>query len=310
MKPVYIINGFLESGKTEFISFTLAQPYFKTKGTTLLLLCEEGEAAYDPQLLKKSKTVAEVIEDEADFNPSHLLEVEKKVNPERIIIEYNGMWNCKDMKMPFHWTVEQQITIINAATFPMYYNNMKSLVAEMVRKSELIIFNRCDGINDLGSYKRNVKAVNPKAEIVFEDKNGEINQLFEEDLPYDLKQDTLELGNTEYGIWYIDSMDNLDRYVGKTVIFTAMVMRPKKFPRGYFIPGRMAMTCCAEDMAFIGYACKYDHADELKEQQWVRVTAVVKKEYFSDYQGEGPVLYAVSVEPAKKPDNEIISFGA
>lgn len=310
MKPVYIINGFLESGKTEFISFTLAQPYFKTKGTTLLLLCEEGEAAYDPQLLKKSKTVAEVIEDEADFNPSHLLEVEKKVNPERIIIEYNGMWNCKDMKMPFHWTVEQQITIINAATFPMYYNNMKSLVAEMVRKSELIIFNRCDGINDLGSYKRNVKAVNPKTEIVFEDKNGEINQLFEEDLPYDLKQDTLELGNTEYGIWYIDSMDNLDRYVGKTVIFTAMVMRPKKFPRGYFIPGRMAMTCCAEDMAFIGYACKYDHADELKEQQWVRVSAVVKKEYFSDYQGEGPVLYAVSVEPAKKPDNEIINFGA
>ncbi len=310
MKPVYIINGFLESGKTEFISFTLAQPYFKTKGTTLLLLCEEGEAAYDPQLLKKSKTVAEVIEDEADFNPSHLLEVEKKVNPERIIIEYNGMWNCKDMKMPFHWTVEQQITIINAATFPMYYNNMKSLVAEMVRKSELIIFNRCDGINDLGSYKRNVKAVNPKTEIVFEDKNGEINQLFEEDLPYDLKQDTLELGNTEYGIWYIDSMDNLDRYVGKTVIFTAMVMRPKKFPRGYFIPGRMAMTCCTEDMAFIGYACKYDHADELKEQQWVRVSAVVKKEYFSDYQGEGPVLYAVSVEPAKKPDNEIINFGA
>lgn len=310
MKPVYIINGFLESGKTEFISFTLAQPYFKTKGTTLLLLCEEGEVEYDTKLLKKSKTVVEVIENEEDFSPSHLLELEKKVNPERIIIEYNGMWNCKDMTLPFHWTVEQQITTINALTFPMYYNNMRSLVAEMVRKSELIIFNRCDGIEDLGSYKRNVKAVNPQAEIIFEGKDGEINQLFEEDLPYDLKSDTLELDNQGYGIWYIDSMDNLERYVDKTIIFKAMVMRPRKFPKGYFVPGRMAMTCCADDMAFIGYACQYDKAEELSDKQWVKITAVVKKEYFAEYRGEGPVLHAVLVEPTEKPEDEIISFGA
>ena len=32
MKPVYIINGFLGSGKSEFITFTLNQPYFKIKG--------------------------------------------------------------------------------------------------------------------------------------------------------------------------------------------------------------------------------------------------------------------------------------
>ena len=32
MKPVYIINGFLESGKTEFITYTLDQPYFQIKG--------------------------------------------------------------------------------------------------------------------------------------------------------------------------------------------------------------------------------------------------------------------------------------
>ena len=309
MKPVYIINGFLESGKTEFISFTLEQPYFKTKGTTLLLLCEEGEKEYDPKVLKKSKTVVEVIEDQDDFNPDHLLELEKKYDPERIIVEYNGMWNCKDMQLPFHWTVEQQITTINAATFPMYYNNMKSLVAEMVRKSELIIFNRCDGIEELGTYKRNIKAVNPAAEIIFEDKDGEINQIFEEDLPYDLNQDTLVFNGNEYGIWYIDSMEHLERYEGKTIVFDAMVMHPRKFPKGYFVPGRLAMTCCADDMAFIGYACKYDGADAFSDKQWVKVTAVVKKEYFSDYRGEGPVLHAVSVVPTVKPQDDIISFG-
>ena len=88
MKPVYIINGFLGSGKTEFINFTLDQPYFQSSGKTLLLLCEEGEEEYDPYVLKRSKTIVETIEEEADFTPEKMVELEKKYHPERIIIEY------------------------------------------------------------------------------------------------------------------------------------------------------------------------------------------------------------------------------
>ncbi|MGN0382265.1 MAG: GTP-binding protein [Suilimivivens sp.] len=309
MKPVYIINGFLESGKTEFICYTLDQPYFQIKGRTLLLVCEEGENEYEEKLLKKSRTDIEYIEEEEDFNPPHLIELEKKYKPERIIIEYNGMWNFKNIKLPFHWTVEQQITTIDASTFPMYYTNMKSLLAEMLRKSEMIIFNRCDDVvEELGNYKRNVKAINQKADIIFEDAQGEINQIFEDDLPYSLDAPIIELDNEGYGIWYLDSLDNLDRYIGKTIQFVAMVLKPEEFPKNYFVPGRMAMTCCAEDMAFLGFACEYDKADKLRDKQWVKVTAKVAKEYFADYGGEGPVLKAVSVEQTKEPKERIISF--
>lgn len=308
MIPVYVINGFLESGKTEFITYTLAQPYFQTKGKTLLLLCEEGENEYAPQLLKESRTILEVIDEEEAFNSSHLIELEKKHKPERIIIEYNGMWNYKNMKLPWHWTIEQQITTIDASTFPMYFTNMKSLLAEMIRKSELIIFNRCDGVEDLSSYKRNIKAINQQAEIVFEDANGEINEIMEDDLPYDLSDPILKLDNMGYGIWYLDSLDHIERYEGKTVQFTAMVLKPGNFPKGYFVPGRMAMTCCAEDMAFLGFACEYEKTQNLTDKQWVRVTAKVTNEYFADYNGEGPVLHALNVEQAKKPKEEIISF--
>ena len=308
MKPVYMINGFLESGKTEFIMYTLAQPYFQTRGKTLLILCEEGENEYDTALLKRSHTVLELIEEESEFAPDRLIELEKKHKPERIIIEYNGMWNYKEMKLPWHWKIEQQITTINAATFPMYFTNMKSLLAEQIRKSELIIFNRCDGVEDLGSYKRNVKAINPKAEIIFEGENGEINEILEEDLPYDLKAPVIELNSNSYGIWYLDSLDHLERYEGKTISFVGMVLKPKQFPKGYFVPGRMAMTCCAEDMAFLGYACEYEKTDGLENQQWVKVTAQVEKAYFADYEGEGPVLHAISVEQAKAPKEEVISF--
>ena len=308
MKPVYIINGFLESGKTEFINFTLDQPYFQISGKTLLLLCEEGEVEYDPYVLKRSKTVVETIEEEADFTVEKMVELEKKHRPERIIIEYNGMWKFRDLRLPWHWQVEQQITTIDASTFPVYFNNMKSMVADMLRKSEMIIFNRCDGIEDLNMYKRNVKALNPTADIVFEDKDGEIDEIMEDDLPYDLSSDPVVLDDKGYGIWYLDSLDHLDRYVGKTIQFTAMVMKPDGFPKYYFVPGRMAMTCCAEDMMFLGFACVYDKIGLFAERDWVKVTAVVEKEYFADYEGEGPVLHATSVTKAKQPKEPVISF--
>lgn len=308
MKAVYIINGFLESGKTEFITYTLAQPYFQAKGTTLIISCEEGEIEYDAALLQKTRAVLEVIEDEEDFNPNRLLELEKKHKPDRIIIEYNGMWNFKEMKLPWHWKVEQQITMIDGSTFPMYFNNMRSLLVEMVRNSEMIIFNRCDRAMDLNSYKRSIKAVNQKADIIFEDAQGEINDILEDDLPYDLSKEVLVLDDMGYGIWYLDSMDHLERYEGKTLEFLAMVLKPEGFPKGYFVPGRMAMTCCEDDIAFLGYACEYAGADALVQKEWVKVTATVKKEYWADYKGEGPVLHASKVEKAKAPKKEIITF--
>ncbi len=309
MKPVYMINGFLESGKTEFICFTLAQPYFQIRGKTLLILCEEGENEYDEGLLKQSRTEIELIEEEADFTPSHLMELDKKHRPERIIVEFNGMWNYKNARLPWHWKIEQQITTIDGSTFPMYYTNMRSLLAEMIRKSEMIIFNRCDDVrNDLNSYKRNIKAVNPSADVIFEDSNGEIDEIFEEDLPYDLNQDIIVLDNAGYGIWYLDSMDHLERYIGKKLQFVAMVLKPEGFSEDYFVPGRMAMTCCADDMAFLGYACEYAGAGALKDREWIRLTATVSREYRQEYNGEGPVLHAVSVEKTRAPKEEIISF--
>lgn len=308
MKPVYVINGFLESGKTEFITFTLEQPYFRIKGKTMIVLCEEGEEEYDGALLEKVNAVIEQVESEEDFIPSNLIELEKKHKPDRIIIEFNGMWNAKNMKLPWYWKVEQQITIIDATTFPMYYTNMRSLLAEMIRKSEMIIFNRCDGIEELNVYKRNIKAVNPNADVIFEGSSGEIDEIFEEDLPYDLNKDVIVLDNEGYGIWYLDSMEHLERYIGKKIKFIAMVLKPENFPEGYFVPGRMAMTCCADDMAFLGYACEYAKAGDLKQKDWVKVTAEVTKEYWEDYKGEGPLLHATSVEKVKAPKEPVISF--
>ncbi len=46
--PVYLIAGFLEGGKTNFINGIL-EDGFAREDATLLLCCEEGIEEYDPR---------------------------------------------------------------------------------------------------------------------------------------------------------------------------------------------------------------------------------------------------------------------
>ena len=94
--------------------------------------------------------------------------------------------------------------------------------------------------------------MNPQVDIIFEDEEGQIEEVTEADLPYDVNAEVIEVSPEAYGIWYIDMLDKPDRYRGKTVEFTAMVLKTPDFPKNYFVPGRMAMTCCEADMTFLG----------------------------------------------------------
>lgn len=307
-KPVYIINGFLDSGKTDFFKYTMLQPYFQTKGKTLLIVCEEGENEYDEAFLKKTNSVLETFSDQSACTPAGLMALEAKHDPERVLIEWNGMWNYRELKLPKAWNREQQITMIDATTFAMYYTNMKSLLSDQLRESDLILFNRADGIADLANYKRNVKAVNQRAEVIFEGADGELDVTIDEDLPYDLKADPIELNNFGFGNFYLDALDHVERYLGKRIRFKGMVMKPGGIPEGCFVPGRLIMTCCAQDLQVLGFACEYAGVGSLKERSWVEVTARVDKKFVEAYEGEGPYLMAEEVVPCDPPKTEIIDF--
>ena len=307
--PVYFINGFLESGKTEFINFTIEEDYFKIDEKTLIIACEEGEKEYEPEALENGNAVVEYLEAETAFTLHNLSALAERHNPERIIIEYNGMWNPKDILLPVGWAMEEQITLIDATTFAMYYANMRSRIAEMVRNADVVVFNRCDTLDEeeLHSFRRSVRAINSFGDIMFENAYGEI-ELGEEALPYDVEGDVISLQEDTYGVWYMDAMERMDVYKGKTVEFLAMVMHQADFPEGWFIPGRVAMVCCEDDIAFLGFPCKWDGAAELQDQQWVKVTAEMGEEYWFEYEGEGPVLYAKTIEPAEAPEKAMIDI--
>ena len=296
---VYLMTGFLDSGKTQFLKFTLQQDYFQIDGKTLLILCEEGEEEYSPMEMLKYGVVIEKVEEREDLTEEFLEDLNRKHEPERVVIEYNGMWKVSDfeaMKLPDGWAIEQKLTTVDASTFQMYLTNLKPLFVEMVRGAELVLFNRCEDLKPLPGYRRSVKVVSPQAEVIFED-----------DVPYDLKAPVIKIAREDYGIWYVDMMENPDRYRGKTVEFTAKVLKPRAFPSKVFLPGRMAMTCCADDTTFLGYVCRSAYAPKLKAGQWVDIRAKVRYANVSVYQGEGPVLEAENIEPAD-PIEELVYF--
>lgn len=308
---VYLMTGFLESGKTSFLRYTLAQEYFEIEGNTVLILCEEGEEEYKEEVLKRTHTTLLTVEDPEDMTVEWLEEVERTYHPERVIIECNGMYpvsRVEAMEVPSGWGLVQKLVTVDATTFGTYIANMKPLFMDMVRNAELVMFNRCTMDMPLASYRRNVKVVNQSAQIIFEGQDGEIDNIFEDAMPYDLEAPVVQIDDMDYGIWYVDMMDHPERYVNKTVEYKAKVLKPRGFSAKEFVGGRMAMTCCADDTTFLGYICRSSYTPKLSPGQWVKVRGTVGYEYTKAYRRKGPVIRAEFVESAEPPQDEMVYF--
>lgn len=297
--PVFVINGFLEAGKTQFMKFTMQQEYFKTEGNTLLIVCEEGDEEYDEKLLSSTHTTIKYIEDIKDFTIQNMEKFTEEVNPERILIEWNGLWEQDKLEIPDIWFINQMITIYDTSTLDLYIKNkdLKAYMGKMLINSELVICNRADNIDEdiLSTYHLQIKAMAPNAEIIFEGEEGEITGDFSINLPYNLDDKKLIIKPEDYGVFYIDIMDRTEKYDTKEVEFTAQVVRPEGIGDDVLITGRRAMTCCEADIRFLGFVCNYRGAKNFKNKDWVKIKGKIKVEVNKQYRAKGPVIYADEV---------------
>lgn len=308
---VYLFTGFLESGKTSLIQGTLEEPDFMNGEKGLLICCEEGEIEYNEELLKKTNVELVVVEDAEDFTPEFLQKCNDTYHPDRVFIEYNGMWTVQDvieMEMPENWITVQVLTTIDASTFQTYMSNMGGMMVQQFTESDAVIFNRCDTDTPTAAFRRLIKANNRRAQIIYERKDGTIDNGMEEEMPFDLNADIVDISEEDYGIWYMDAIDHPEKYKNKTLRFKAIVYHPEGFPPEWIVPGRFAMTCCVDDIQFIGFKCHCKEGGQYQTRDWINITAKAKVEYTPEYEGQGVVLEAVSVEKAEKSKEEIVYF--
>lgn len=309
--PVYLFTGFLEGGKTTFIKEILADENFTQDEKTLMLLCEEGEEEFDEVFLRRYHTTAVTVDEQEELTRARCRELTRKHRPDRVVIEYNGMWPMELLNdvFPPEWQLYQVVDSINAETFEMYVNNMGQKMLEHIGFADLVVFNRCTDETKAFIREKNIRAMNPRATIFLEDNEGN-SEDYAEGMPppFDLDAPVIEISDLDYGLWYMDAMNDPAKYEGKTVKIKGMVYKGRNFPADDFVPGRFGMVCCADDVTFVGFICRSPKAKDLAPESWVTVTAKMATEYYPQYRGDGPVLYAIDIQPAEKPEEELVYF--
>lgn len=310
--PVYLFTGFLESGKTSLIKDTLLDPGFGEYEKTLLLVCEEGMEEYDDAFLKKTNTSLVSVDKEEDLSYAFLKKCDSLIEPDRVMIEFNGTWSLSrfmETEQPFDWLLVQILSTVDASTFEMYLNNMRSMIYDQLLHSEVIIFNRCDETTKKMYLRNNIKAINKGAQLIYETKEGEIVELGEADLPFDLHAETIRISDDDYGLWYMDALEHPRKYEGKSIELRGKVISTHiEGIRNAFVFGRYAMVCCADDTSLIGLLAHYKKASELLPNSWVTLTAQIEVEYDENFQGDVPILYVTQLEEVEPLEDELVYF--
>lgn len=310
--PVFVVTGFLDSGKTTLVKGTLMEQEWIEPELTLLICCEEGEEEYSEEYLDENEMVLLNIEEMEQLNTEFFKNCEKNYHPTQVVIEYNGMWKLQELlmiKYPRNWQLQGVYSTVNGLTLDMYLKNMRNILMEQLTESELIVVNRCPEGTDRSGFRRALKVQNPMAQLIFEGTDGNIIQPSEEDLPYDVKGDKIIIEDMDFGIWYVDAYDHPNLYLGKDIEFVAQAFHPKGMSQDMFVPVRKIMTCCADDIRYYGYPCKVPAKTEIPFKKWIRICARFEFEAVTSFGNEQPVLYLKHMEPAEKPEEDVVYLG-
>ena len=308
--PVYMLTGFIESGKTTMLQSMLADPDFTAGEKTLIISCEEGIEELDELLLKQANAVLVQLEDAEELTSLRVKQLNAEHKPERVMIEFNSFWGIEMMarvKMPPRWELVQIITLADATTFGNYMTNMRKQLTDPMKTADLILINRCGPDFNKSGWRRQLRALNPSATILFENPDGSTEDgVSDEDLPYDMKAEVIDISEENYGVFYLDSMDHPSRYDGRTIRVTGQPFKDSSFPGGFYYFGRYAMTCCANDIAKCGWVCKGDAPAD--EKSFITLTA--RCQVVTSPEGQEAILFQqLSAEKARPPKEKYVTFG-
>lgn len=311
--PVYLFTGLLESGKTTLIHEVAGEEDFLEPGNTVLVVCEEGETAYDQAFLEEYQIALIEIEDIEEMNELFWKRIERDYAPAQIMVEYNGMWELDaffDSGLPEDWYVGGIYSTVNGVTSELYLTNMRKMFMEPLKESNLIIFNRCSEEIDRQKYRRALKMLNPQVQVVFEKEDGTLFANEKEKMPFDFSGDIVKIEDMDYGLWYLDAQENPGRYMGKEIHFRARYCESARPGQKYFVPGRHIMTCCADDIEFLGFLCNCTEVPDYNHGDWVKVEVMFDYGPCDMYGPgeEGPVLELIKISDSEKPEQELVTF--
>ena len=307
VKPVYVFSGFLDAGKTTAIKESLLDPNFNDGETTLIIAFEQGDVEYDDDFLYDSNSVIEHLDNVTELTNEKVREFEEYYNPDRIVIELNGR---QDDNLLFadaensNWLIVDYLTFFDATQLKFQMLNWKQFVYNHVINSAVCYINRSDD-QDLLYFRNNLKAINRQMTVVFLDNEGKVTNKIEQQL-FDTSKD-LVIEDDDYGLWYIDAVDNAEKYDGCKITLKLKHLDTVKQYQNVCIMGRQAMVCCSNDLQSIGLTCVNVDPKLIKKDQYYSLTGKIR--VLDDEEGfKTCVLYVDEMKEAEKPADEYVNF--
>lgn len=256
---IHIITGFMDAGKTAYICDLLKNDYSykRADGSALLLVCEEGEEEYDPDLLALHRVT--LLKTQPDIeNVRRLLKTYASAEPEeipsRVFIEWNLLSGCDLEEFCRALHPETVTAIIDGTTLEVYFNNMRQLFGQMIRPSTLVIFNRT-ARESLADYAHAFRLMNDRCGYLLEGPGGYHEKAFDDILPYDKSVLHYHLSDPDYSFFWLDARKHPADYIGKHVTAVLEVARAGEDGKDFFSAGRKVMTCCMADISFMSFPC-------------------------------------------------------
>ncbi len=275
---VFVFAGFLDSGKTTALQGSLIKTRTSDSENAVILCTEEGEEEYHRDVLKLLGIYVEYIEDEDELTKDKLTQIEERYKPESVYIEFNGMWDLKSFLMqplPDGWDIANVFSLVDASTYGLFLKNMRKEIMNPLSVSDVILLNRCDDDFKKGDVRRALKILNPRAEVFFTRMDGSIDPGIDE-LRLEGKDDVLDIDDTVFCPWFVDTVEHADKYYNRKVRLTGQVTRSRELPEDRFYIGRYAAICCPEDAQFIGFVAEYKGIVP-SNGEWIEADATIQK---------------------------------
>lgn len=308
IKPIYVFSGFLDAGKTTAIQATLRDFEFTQHTPTLIIRLEEGDVDYDQTFLRESNSHLVTLSTASELTKEKIEELEKNYEFDRVVLELNGLEKDEDLfKRGFakKWELAETIAIFDTTRFTSYLTNMRTFLYDHIRYADVAIFNRADGC-DTRYIRNNIKAANPRLQIVFEETNGRIWTGVDESF-FDVSGTEITVSDVDYGLWYMDALDHPTHYDGKTLKVRVAYLGDIPGEKNAVMMGRKAMVCCANDITPVAFAFIGVDKNLMTKGKYYQIEGKIR--VVEDTAGNPTcIVYATKSSPAANPENELVYF--
>lgn len=296
---VYILTGFLDSGKTTFLNGVLRSRTVKRR---LILQFEEGETELEPD--KNSKQIIWTLEDGETKDPAFRREMAEEIvngGYEEIWIEWNGMVAFSELeslllekpveslihiaKVFYIADVTQAnrllkrflVLVIPAVMMVVLPKDALQKGMQLTAGTDTMTTQAGGGGNTPEILAETVRqtdagstgATDQKETSTTTDTSGQ-----EKKLPPGLDEEnrTITVADEDFYDWVVQLCYYPDRYDGYTVHIHGTVYREDTMASNEFAVTRLLMTCCVADLSSFGPRCFLDDAQEIPVDTWVNVT--------------------------------------